>query len=125
MITALLGIFIAQLAGITGLRLWNHRAQRTAELRRWAPFRQNPIIDPVLRKYSGGKSTDRKTRWAANHFKTTVRNFVNSEAFSITVDGLTNTDSSFWNLGRKFKTFQMKTKLGGLQPAEPSVCTIL
>lgn len=132
MITALLGILIAQLAGISGLKFWTRRTQKQAELRRWAPFRQNPVIDPLLRKYAGQPTLSKPTRWAANRFKSTARNFVNSESFSIAVDALANTESPVWQLKDKlpaalrFGNAKTTTKLGGLlQPAEPSSCTIL
>lgn len=123
MITALVALIITQLAGITGLKFWTRRAQRKAELRRWAPFRQNPLVDPLLRKYAG-ELTDPTKRWAAKRIKSTARNFVNSEAFSIAVDGMMNTDSSIWDLAKKLGFFNRPTKLGGLQPEETSVCTI-
>lgn len=128
MITTLVTLVFVQLVGITGLKFWTRRSQRKAELQRWAPFRQHPIIDPMLRKCVGEPSTERTTRWAAEHFKRTTRNFVNSEAFNIAVDGLANTKSSIWNLKSKLPSFgrNTTTKLGGdLQPADPSVCTIL
>ena len=64
-------------------------------------------------------------RWAANRFKSFVRNFVNSESFSIAVDGLANQDSAFWNVGLKFKNLiHRKPKDGDLQPLAETACTI-
>ena len=118
----LLALIVINAALWLGARQFLHRSQRKAELRAWTPFRQNPAVDAALRK-AAGELADPRKRWAADRIKRTIRNFVNSEAFSISVDGVMNTRSPFWSLGRKLRNTG-DNQNGSLQPVPRESCTI-
>lgn len=121
----LLAVFFTNLACWMGFKTVNKRAQKNAELRQWAPFKQNPAVDNLLRRHAGEIQDPRK-RWAADRIKNTTRNFVNSESFSIAVDGLVNQQSQFWKTGRSASNFfkGRRAQEGDLQPLVEAKLTI-
>lgn len=104
---------------LLSLRALNKRVQFKMEQRRWAPHRQNAVLDPMLRHYLPPSENPRH-RMVATRIKNGLRNFINSEAFSIAVDGVVNTQSSAWSAARLLRKLRGENKF----ELDDSVCTI-